>query len=189
MTHLPDEVLARRAATGKIECFEELLARYRVRVYRLCYRMAGNSEDAEDWTQECFVRLHRNLGAYSVDRPFAPWLLRVVSNTCINMGKVRTRRESKVQVGLASEEERASPVGDPLHRALAMAEKQEINEALNILSPLVRQTLILWAQEDLTFRELSEALGVPLPTVSARVQRALLHLRARLLLESKKVKP
>jgi len=57
------------------------------------------------------------------------------------------------------------------------------------LSPLVRQTLILWAQEDLTFRELGDVLGVPLPTVSARVQRALVHLRERLLPREKRVKP
>ena len=189
MSHLPDEILARRASTGKRECFEELLERYRVRVYRICYRVAGNAEDAEDWTQECFVRIHQNLGAYSADRPFAPWLLRVVSNTCINLGKARIRRESRVQVGFESEEHRASPAEDPLCRAIAMAEKQEIYEALDTLSPLVRQTLILWAQEDLTFRELGETLGVPLPTVSARVQRALLHLRARLLPGNKKVKP
>ena len=189
MSHLPDEVLARRAAAGKIECFEELLARYRIRVYRLCYRMAGNSEDAEDWTQECFVRVFQHVSGYNAERPFAPWLLRVVSNTCINLSKARTRRESRVQVGLASVEERASPAGDPLLRALATAEAQDLHQALDALSPLVRQTLILWAQEDLTFRELGEALGVPLPTVSARVQRALLQLRARLIPGNKRVMP
>jgi RNA polymerase sigma-70 factor (ECF subfamily) len=151
--------------------------------------MSGNAEDAEDWTQECFVRVYQNLGAYSAGRPFAPWLLRVVSNTCINLGKARARRESRVQVGLATEEERASSAGDPLRGAMAMAEKQEIHEALDTLSPLVRQTLILWAQEDLTFRELGEVMGVPQPTVSARVQRALLQLRARLLPINKRVKP
>jgi RNA polymerase sigma-70 factor (ECF subfamily) len=52
---LPDEILARRAAEGRTDCFEEILSRYRDRVYRICYRMAGNAEDAEDWAQECFV--------------------------------------------------------------------------------------------------------------------------------------
>lgn len=189
MSHLPDEVLARRAATGKIEYFEELLARYRVRVYRLCYRMAGNAEDAEDWTQECFVRVYQQLGRYNAERPFTPWLLRVTSNTCVNLARARSRRESRVQVGLATEEEQASSQGDPLYRTLANVETQEIQEALETLSPLVRQTLILWAQEDLTFRELGDVLGVPLPTVSARVQRALVHLRERLLPREKRVKP
>jgi len=186
---LSDEVLAHRAAAGKMECFEELLARYRVRVYRLCYRMAGNAEDAEDWTQECFVRIYQQLGRYNAERPFTPWLLRVVSNTCISLAKARTRRESRIQVGLTTETEQVSSEGDPLCRTLANAQRQEIQEALDTLSPLVRQTLVLWAQEDLTFRELGDALGAPLPTVSARVQRALQHLRARLLPDNKKVRP
>jgi RNA polymerase sigma-70 factor (ECF subfamily) len=189
VSDLPDEALARRAAAGNMECFEELLARYRVRVYRLCFRMTGNAEDAEDWTQECFVRVYQHLGSFNAERPFAPWLMRLVSNTCINLGKARARRESRVQVGLAAEEERASSAGDPLYKALASAETQEMQEALASLSPLVRQTIVLWAQEDLTFRELGEILGAPLPTVSARVRRALLHLRERLRSADRKVKP
>lgn len=185
LSHLPDEILARRAAAGKIECFEELLKRYRVRVYRLCYRMAGNGEDAEDWTQECFVRVFQQLNSYNAERPFAPWLLRVISNTCINLAKTRTRRESMVHIGLP-EEACSSEKEEPLQRALAGSEAQEIAEALDTLSPLLRQTLVLWAQEELTFRELGEALGVPLPTASARVQRALIHLRKRLVSSQEK---
>ena len=188
MSHLPDEVLACRAAAGKIEYFEEILARYRVRIYRLCYRMAGNAEDAEDWTQECFVRVYQQLNGFDAARSFAPWLLRVASNTCINLAKARSRRECRVQVGLSGSE-RSSPQGDPLQRALAGAETQDLHQALDTLSPLLRQTLVLWAQEELTFRELGEVLGVPLPTVSARVQRALSHLRDRLLTGEKRVRP
>jgi DNA-directed RNA polymerase specialized sigma24 family protein len=50
-SHLPDELLARRASEGHLEDFEELLRRYRDSVYRICYRMAGNADDAEDWAQ------------------------------------------------------------------------------------------------------------------------------------------
>ena len=72
---------------------------------------------------------------------------------------------------------------------ISTSENQEIQDALSTLSPIVRQTLILWAQEDLTFRELGEALGVPLPTVSARVHRALAQLREQLQPNKKRVKP
>src|SRR5437870_13523605 len=92
ISHLPDETLARRAAAGRLDCFEELLARYQDRVYRICYRGAGNAEDAEDWAQECFLRLYRQLGRYDPELPFAPWLLRVVTNVCIDLGRTRSRQ-------------------------------------------------------------------------------------------------
>src|SRR5215470_11478064 len=115
---LPDEHLARRVAAGHLEDFEELLRRYRHRVYRICYRMAGNAEDAEDWAQECFVRVYRQLGNYDARLPFAPWFLRVVSNTSINLAKARTCRERKLKLGLDEEQERAAPDSDPMQTAL-----------------------------------------------------------------------
>src|SRR5687768_15809701 len=98
VSRLPDEDLARRAAAGHLDCFEELLSRYRDRVYRLCYRSAGNAEDAEDWAQECFLRAYRQLGRYDPAQPFAPWLLRVATNACINLATARDRRQKRVQL-------------------------------------------------------------------------------------------
>ena len=180
MSHLPDEVLARRAAAGHRECFEELLARHRNRVYRLCYRLAGNAEDAEDWAQECFVRVYRQLGRYNPQMPFTPWLLRVVSNTCINLGKARTHRQDRFPLGLM--EERASTVrtADPLNAALCGEDAQAISTAVEALSPALRQAVVLRVVEELSFRELSEVLGVPLQTAATRVRRALLQVRERL---------
>lgn len=180
MSHLPDEVLARRAGVGRLECFEELLARYRERVYRICYRMAGNAEDAEDWAQECFVRIYQQLGHYDPERPFAAWLLRVVSNTCINQAKVRTRHQDKLKLGLEEEIGPAATATNPAHAAIADEEARAAHEALGTLSPLLRQAFLLWALEDLTFRELAEVLGVKLTTAAQRVRRAMLQIREQM---------
>lgn len=181
MSHLPDEVLARRAAAGHRECFEELLARHRDRVYRLCYRMAGNTEDAEDWAQECFVRAYRQLGHYNPQLPFEPWLLRVTSNTCLNLIKARGRRQDRFQLGLGEEMgERASAAPDPLDAAVCAEEAQAIRAALETLPPTLRQAVVLRVLEDLSFRELAEILGVPLQTAATRVRRALVQVRERL---------
>src|SRR5947209_7908613 len=123
-SHLPDELLACRAAAGRLEAFEELLHRYRNRVYRICYRMAGNAEDAEDWAQECLVRVYRQLGRYDPEQPFAPWLLRVVANTCINLARTRAGRQEKVELGLEEESEAISLAPNPLHAALSGEEAQ-----------------------------------------------------------------
>jgi len=183
VSHLPDEVLARRATAGHRECFEELLARHRNRVYRLCYHLAGNAEDAEDWAQECFVRVYRQLGHYHPEMAFTPWLLRVSANTCINLAKARARRQERFLLGLnegtMGETSRgAAPApGDPLRAVLGAEEAQSVHAAIEALPPALRQAVVLRVVEDLSFRELAEVLGVPLPTAATRVRRALLQVR------------
>ncbi len=128
-SHLPDELLACRAAAGRTDDFEELLRRYRSRVYRICYRMAGNAEDAEDWAQECLVRVYRQLGRYDPELPFAPWLMRVVANACINLAKTRSRRQSWVELGLDEETERVAPASDPAQAVLTGEDGRRIRAA------------------------------------------------------------
>lgn len=177
---MPDELLACRAATGRLEAFEELLHRYRSQVYRICYRMAGNAEDAEDWAQECLVRVYQQLGRYDPEQPFAPWLLRVVSNTSINMARTRSRRQSWVELGLDEECNVAAPASDPAQAALAGEEGRRVRAAVAALPPPLRQAVVLRVLEDLSFRELGEALGVPLQTAASRVRRALMQIRKQL---------
>jgi RNA polymerase sigma factor (sigma-70 family) len=179
-SHLPDELLARRAAAGRLEDFEELLRRYRNPVYRICYRSAGNAEDAEDWAQECFVRTYQKLANYDPAMPFRPWLLRLVANTCINLAKTRMRRQDRVEMGLDEETGHFSPEADPAQAALAGDEARRVRAAIEGLPPLLRQAVVLRVLEDLSFRELAEVLGVPLQTAAARVRRALIQVRERL---------
>jgi RNA polymerase sigma-70 factor (ECF subfamily) len=177
---LPDELLARRAALGHLEDFEELLRRYRDRVYRICYRIAGNSDDAEDWAQECFVRAYSQLLHYDAKRPFAPWLLRVTSNACINLAKSRQVRQDNIQVGLLEDLEQDVFAHDPLHTAIRTDEARRIQAAVSCLAPEIRQAVALRIVDGLSFNELAEALGVPLQTAASRVRRALMQIREKL---------
>jgi RNA polymerase sigma factor (sigma-70 family) len=179
-SHLLDELLAGRAAAGRREEFEELLRRYRNRVYRLCYQMAGNAEDAEDWAQECLVRVHQQLGRYDPEQPFAPWLLRVVANTCINLAKTRTRRQGKSEPGPDAESETISLAPDPLKAALSAEGEHQVREAIRLLPPRLRQAVVLRVSAELSFRELAEVLGVPLQTAASQVRRGLMQIRERL---------
>lgn len=179
-SRLPDEVLARRAADGQRDCFEELLARYRDRVYRICYRSAGNAEDAQDWAQECLVRAYRQLGQYDPAQPFAPWLLRVVGNTCINLAKTRSRRQERLELGLEEGTEGLALTPDPLDAVLLGEEARAVLAAVDALEPSLRQAVVLRVLEGLSFRELAEVLGVPLQTAATRVRRALVRVREQL---------
>jgi RNA polymerase sigma-70 factor (ECF subfamily) len=174
-------MLARQAAGGQLGDFEELLRRYRHRIYRICYRMAGNAEDAEDWAQECFVRAYRQLAHYNPQLPFAPWMLRVASNTCINLAKSRSSRQEKIALGLEEEREDAAQGSDPARSALASEEARQVRVAVASLPPALRQAVTLRVMEGLSFRELAETLGVPLQTAASRVRRALTQVREQLM--------
>jgi RNA polymerase sigma-70 factor, ECF subfamily len=176
-----DEILAHQAAQGDLVAFEQLLARHRDRVYRFCYRMAGNPEDAEDWAQECFVRTFRQLGRYDPTLPFVPWLLRVVSNPCLNLAKQRGRQQSHVQPGLQEQFQMADLEGDPLHQTLSAVEAQAVRAAIDALSPPLREAVVLRVLEGLSFREIAQVLDVPLQTAATRVRRALQQVREELL--------
>lgn len=178
--HQLDETLARGAAQGNLDNFEELLRRHRPRVYRICYRLAGNTEDAEDWTQECFLRIYGQLHLYNPARPFSPWMLRVVSTTCINKAKARTLHRDRLVPELNDEIAVPTDTNDPAYRLLEGEEKRRVNAAVALLPPLLRQAVVLRVQEELSFRELADILQVPLQTAASRVRQALLQVRARL---------
>ena len=129
-SEMPDEALARHAAAGSLDDFEGLLRRYRKRVYCLCYRMAGNADDAEDWTQECFLRVYRQLARYNPKMPFAPWLLRVVSNSCVNLAKARHAQRGKLEAGFEDRQELAGAAPDPVQVALRTDEARQIQAAV-----------------------------------------------------------
>jgi RNA polymerase sigma-70 factor (ECF subfamily) len=159
-SRLSDELLARRAAAGHLDCFEELLARYRDRVYR---------------------QLHR----YDPGQPLAPWLFRVVGNTCVNLAKTRARRQERLPLELeepdTGEAEGAVALApDPLEAVLSGEEARVVLAAVDALAPDLREAVVLRVVEELSFRELAEALGVPLQTAATRVRRALAQVRQRL---------
>lgn len=179
MLGIPDEELARLAAGGRVDCFEELLARYRDRVYRICYRCAGQADDAEDWAQECFVRAYRQLRHFDPGLPFAPWLLRLVSHTCINLAKARARHAQCREPDWL--DERADGRPDPLRQLIQGEEERAILGAIGGLPPALRMAVTLRVVDELSFRELSEVLGVPLQTAATRVRRALQQVRQTLI--------
>ena len=179
--YLCDEILARQASRGDRTAFELLLTRHRDRVYRLCFRMAGNAEDAEDWAQECFVRTFRQLGHYDPSLPFVPWLLRVVTNSCLNLAKQRGRQQSQLQLGLPEQISLVAMGGDPLHLTLSSEENLAVRKAIDSLSPQLREAVVLRVLEGLSFREIAQVLEVPLQTAATRVRRALQQVREELL--------
>src|SRR5271166_5531818 len=147
-----DEQLLSRFATGEREALDELFRRYRQPAYRVAYRLLGNEPDALDAVQEGFVKALTHLSGFQGRSSFKTWLLRVVSNAALDLGRQRGRREA-VPLDAAQSGESLPPqlqAADESGRGLEQADlRMLLGKALATLSEVQRQTFVLYADAGL----------------------------------------
>jgi RNA polymerase sigma-70 factor (ECF subfamily) len=176
-----DEQLLARGAAGDREALEELFRRYRLLAYRVAYRLLGHEADAMDAVQNGFIKALTHLPGFQGRSSFKTWLLRVVSNAALDLGRKRSRRET---LSLTSPPNNDGPVVQVLSfedpaRGLERADlRHMLDEALATLPPAQRQTFVLHADGDLSYREVAEVLGISIGTVMSRLFYARQKLRA-----------
>jgi RNA polymerase sigma-70 factor, ECF subfamily len=176
-----DHELLTRHAAGDREALEELFQRYRGVAYRVAYRLLGQEADALDAVQDGFVKALTHLSAFQGRSSFKTWLLRVVSNAALDLGRQRGRREIRSLDGLAAGDPDSPLIFDNPAHGLERADlRQFIREALFSLSEAQRQTFILHADGGLSYREVAEALRISVGTVMSRLFYARQKLRAYL---------
>src|SRR6187549_100004 len=151
---LSDEVLLGKAAAGEREALEELFERYRQVAYRVAHRLLGNEADALDAVQEGFVKALTHLSGFQGRSSFKTWLLRVVANAALDLGRQRGRREAlSLDAGPVSDvvAERLLS-GDESGQGLERADLRAIlDRALGTLSEVQRQTFVLYAEAGLSY--------------------------------------
>src|SRR5262249_406712 len=163
------------------EALEELFGRYRGMAYRVAYRLLGHEADALDAVQEGFVKALTHLNSFQGRSSFKTWLLRVVSNASLDLGRQRGRREMLSLVApQPNDQESAQPLvyEDPAHRLERADLRQLLNRALATLPEPQRQTFVLHADAELSYREIADALGISIGTVMSRLYYARQKLRA-----------
>ena len=158
-------LLVDRCLAGHQPSFRELIDRFRGQVYGLCYRMLGQREDAEDATQETFVRVARNLHRWDPNRAFEPWLLTIAGNRCRTKLAKRMRRPSTLTLDYPVEDRTVE-----LQKAELLAE--EVDHVLDSVREEYRNAFLLFHKNEMCYNEISQALGVPLGTVKTWVHRA-----------------
>ena len=183
-------VLIRRCLAGDAAAWEELVQRYNRRIYNICYRFAGSAEDAQDLTQDVFIKMYRTLNSFDVERgAFMTWVTTVTRNLLVD--HFRKSKQDRLTDSLdtaPSEHEDAMPLSEQIHdKALppdARAQSREVGEtvhrALQKLSPDLREAVILRDLQDMDYREIATVLKVPEGTVKSRINRGRAEL-ARLL--------
>jgi RNA polymerase sigma-70 factor (ECF subfamily) len=147
------------------------------RVYRLAYRLAGNPQDAEDLTQETFVRVFRSLANYTPGT-FEGWLHRITTNLFLDM----VRRRQRIRFDALPEDSDRLPGGDrsPEQVFSDTHFDSDIQAALDSLPPDFRVAVVLCDIEGLTYEEIAATLGIKLGTVRSRIHRGRLQLREAL---------
>lgn len=182
---LTDSSLLERCRASDDAAFSEVVTRYKAKLYNYVYRMTGSADDAEDLTQEVFIRMYTSIDSFRGQSSLNTWLFRIAGNLCID----RFRRTKNRNPAFSLDE----PLGDDTgtqevadetyapHRLLENVEMAEqIQAALAKLPDKLRTTLLLHDIEGLPYEEVAEIAGCPLGTVKSRLFNARMQLRQHL---------
>lgn len=175
--------MVHRALTGDAEAFGEIVHRWERRIFALAYGMLGREEDARDATQETFLAAFRNLRGFRGESKVSSWLHRIAVNQCITrQRRAKVRNEAAIE---DEEQRHASNFSSPLELSPARVTEGRqsiaaVRRAVNGLPLELRQVVVMKEFEELTFREISDALDLPLSTVKSRLYTALRQLQMRL---------
>jgi RNA polymerase sigma-70 factor (ECF subfamily) len=174
-----DQGLLDRCLAGEDSAWEALLRDYTRKIYNLCYRFTGRVEEAEDVTQEVFIKVFQTLKSYDAAQgSFSTWLNRVARNHLVDHYR-RTRKDrvtSSLEDELPAAEEKPSPHMEPTGQVESRERREILQLALDKLSPDLREAVILRDLHDLDYEEIALVLKVPQGTVKSRINRGRLEL-------------
>lgn len=177
--------LIKKVKKGDQDAFADIVDLYKGQVYNICLRMVGIPQEAEDMAQEAFLRAYSNIDKFEMDRKFSTWLFRIATNLSIDY-----LRKKKPSVYLDAEipgtegfnmySQLASDEPLPEELLLDREEQNWVQREINGLPPKYRSAIILKYIQDLSLKEISEILDIPVATVKTRIHRGREALRKRL---------
>lgn len=162
-----DEKLILLSQKGKIRAFETLVNRYKKNAYFIALGLVGNSEDALDLSQEAFVRVYRSLNKYNGTSKFFPWFYTILTNLCKSHLKKQDVRKRYLNNELLREELTRSRESESESDKNAL--KQKLLEEIEKLPYKFREIIVLKHFRGLSYKEISETLGIPVGSVMSRL--------------------
>ncbi|MEI7556228.1 sigma-70 family RNA polymerase sigma factor [Candidatus Chlorohelix sp.] len=163
-----DENLVQQVLGGNQDAFAQLIERYKVAVFNLCARMLNDQNEAEDASQEVFLRAYNQLHTYQTGRRFSTWILSIASHYCIDM--LRRRRPVTDLDSIAFW--KPSDLPEPEESAVISENRDEVRDLLRKLPEKYRSVTILRYWQDLSYEEIAETTGLTIATVKTRLFRA-----------------
>jgi RNA polymerase sigma-70 factor (ECF subfamily) len=169
-----DAELIRRVRAGDNTAFDALVALYMRQAFQMAYRVVGHREDAEDLVQESFLAVYQYLDSFDAERPFGPWLNRIVMNRGANLRRSRTRRRTEPEV------ESVSTAPSALEESTRSETRELLQRALATLNERQRMIVTLFDVDGLTSTEIGERLSLAPGTVRWHLHEARRVLRGAL---------
>ena len=177
MTRKEEAALVQRIQNGDADAFAVLMEEYQKKVYLLALRTVGNPQDAEDMTQEAFLRAYRSIHSFRGDSKLSVWLYRLTTNLCIDLLRSRGRKPAvSLTVEDNDEDTQELDVTDERYDPEEIFQRRELQRAvqrgLAALPEDYRVILVLRELEGLSYAEIGEVLGLEEGTVKSRLFRA-----------------
>ncbi len=174
-----DLELIERCLAGENSAWEALLRIHTRKIFNLCYRFTGKHQEAEDLTQEVFIKIFQTLRSFdAAQRSFSTWLHRVARNHLVDHYR-RTKKDrltASMDEDPAVYQEKLSHSAGPWAHLEALERSELLQRALGQLSPDLREAVVLRDLQDLDYAEIAQVLGVPEGTVKSRINRGRLEL-------------
>ncbi len=180
MQRIRDRSDIQRFLVGDDKGFEDLMNRYRQRAYATALGLTGNHDDAMDAVQKAFINVYRTLDRFRLGEPFFPWLYRIVRNAALNQRRNEGRHKGDIPLEWVREGDK-SP--DPLQQTELEDLRRRLWSRLGEISPEQREVFVLYHFQGLKYRQIAQALGIPVGTVMSRLHTARMQLRSALGLE------
>jgi RNA polymerase sigma-70 factor (ECF subfamily) len=178
----PDAQLVQQCLQGNGLAWEKLVRAHTRRVYNLCYRFTGHRHEAEDLTQEVFLRLYRTLGSFqSAQGAFTTWMTSLTRNLLIDhYRRTKHDRVTDSMEDAPQVESKPAPGRLPDQAVLDSELSEQVQRALAKVSPELREAVILRDLQGFDYREIQRVLGVPEGTMKSRINRGRIELAKRL---------
>ncbi len=181
---LTDAALVELCLTHDEEAWTHIVTRFKRRVFHIAYKFTGRHGDAEDLTQEIFLRLFRSLDKFRRDADFGTWLTSVARNHCIDHYRATKRERELLVHDLTGFDTTPARSGNPQRAVEERDRRGFVRKGLERLPPKLREAVILRDLMELTYQEMAERLDLPEGTVKSRINRGREEL-ARLLLRAR----
>jgi len=171
LSKINDEELARKVQKGDKQSFNLLVSRYSEKIFRYAKRFLYNPEDAEDATQDVFLKTYENIQSFNTNKRFSPWIYRVAHNTFINI--IRKKKREKIEFidldtvlpHFVSHNTLEKDISDKFDLKL-------LENDIKKLSVKYREIIVLYYFEEKNYAEISDILNIPVSTVGVRLKRA-----------------